>query len=48
MMKIIRVVTLKACATVAAATNGAAFGCLVVIFLGRAPRCIRATRVVAL
>jgi hypothetical protein len=35
---------LKACARVAAATDGAAFDRLVVIFLKQTPRCIRAAR----
>jgi hypothetical protein len=38
MIKIVKVVTLKACAKVAVATDGVAFERLVVIFLKWAPR----------
>ena len=38
MIKVIKVLTLKACAKVAAVTDGVAFERLVVIFLKRAPR----------
>jgi hypothetical protein len=47
-IKIIDDVTLNACATVAAATDGVAFGHLVVVFLERIPRCIRAAKLGAL
>ena len=40
--------TLKACARVAAATAGVALDRLVVIFLKRIPRCIRVARLGAL
>jgi len=40
--------TLKACARVAAATDGDVFGHLVVVFLKRTLRCIRAARLGAL
>ena len=45
MIKLIKDFTLKACAKVAATTDGVAFECLVVIFLKQSPRCIRAARV---
>jgi len=46
--KIMKSFTLKACARVAAATNGDTFDHLVVIFLKRMFRCIRAARLGAL
>jgi len=39
---------LKACAKEVAATDGDVFACLVVIFLKRTPRCIKAAKLGAL
>jgi len=47
-MKGVRIITLKACAKVEAATDGDVFERFVVTFFRRTPRCIIAARVGAL